>query len=63
MGSTYSIIGPLPAPVRGGSDITELYVQKFGKPWVGSRVFIRGSQFNTGWQGEPVEFQARVPAG
>ena len=39
-------LGLLPAPVRGMSDITRLYVAKFGAPPVGKKVFIRIQQMN-----------------
>ena len=39
-------IGLLPAPERGMSDITKLYVAKFGIPPVGKKVFIRLQQMN-----------------
>jgi len=39
--STYSTIGLLPAPVRGWSDVSELYVKRFGVPPTGTRVFLR----------------------
>jgi hypothetical protein len=39
-------IGLLPAPHRGMSDITRLYVAKFGVPPVGKKVFIRVQQMN-----------------
>ena len=34
------LLGRLPAAVRGWSDITDLYVKKFGQPPPGTRVFI-----------------------
>jgi hypothetical protein len=39
-------IGLLPAPHRGMSDITRLYVAKFGVPPVGKKIFIRVQQMN-----------------
>jgi len=57
----FSILGWLPPPVEGWSDITQLYVQKFGPPGDNQRVFIRVRQFNDGWQDPPREFQARMP--
>ena len=39
-------IGLLPAPERGLSDITKLYVAKFGVPPVGKKVFIRLQQMS-----------------
>ena len=39
-------IGLLPAPHRGMSDITRLYVAKFGVPPAGKKIFIRIQQMN-----------------
>jgi hypothetical protein len=39
-------IGLLPAPHRGMSDITKLYVAKFGVPPVGKKIFIRVQQMH-----------------
>ena len=57
----FTILGLLPAPVRGLSDITDLYVKVFGKPPVGSRVFIRTRQVIDGWEDEPIQTTAIVP--
>ena len=59
--STYSIIGLLPAPARGWSDITELYVKRFGVPPAGTRVFIRTRQIIGGWEDEFKDVDALVP--
>jgi hypothetical protein len=59
--SNFSILGWLPPPVDGWSDLTRLYVQKFGPPADNQRVFIRVRQFSDGWQDLPREFQARMP--
>lgn len=59
--NTYSIIGLLPAPKGRRSDITELYVKKFGVPPVGTRVFIRTRQIINGWEDDFKETNARVP--
>jgi hypothetical protein len=48
--NNYRIIGVLPAPVRGWSDITDLYVKAFSKPPSGARVFVQTRQFINGWQ-------------
>jgi hypothetical protein len=61
--SNYSTIGLLPAPVRGWSDITDQYVQKFGKPPPGSRVFIRTRQLINGWEDDFKDTNAVVPRG
>jgi hypothetical protein len=46
----YRFIGLLPAPVKGWSDITRLYVKKFGVPPPNTRVFIRTWQVVDGWE-------------
>jgi hypothetical protein len=54
-------LGLLPAPVRGLSDITELYVARFGVPGPGMRVFIRTRQQINGWEDAPKQISAIVP--
>jgi len=54
-------LGLLPAPKGGVSDITELYVKKFGNPPPGSRVFIQTRQQVDGQQDLPVQTDALVP--
>ena len=44
-------LGLLPAPQAGESDITDLYVQKYGQPEPGKKVFIRTRQQKDGWEG------------
>ncbi len=44
-------LGLLPAPVGGESDITEMYVARYGEPEAGKRVFIRTRQQRNGWEG------------
>ena len=46
----FRFLGLLPAPLRGASDITELYLRKFRNLPVGSRVFIRTWQQVDGWR-------------
>ena len=46
----YRFIGLLPAPVKGLSDITRLYIKKFGVPPPNTRVFIRTWQVVDGWE-------------
>jgi hypothetical protein len=48
--SDYRFLGLLPAPVNGWSDITRLYIKKFGVPPPNSRVFIRTWQQVDGWE-------------
>ena len=64
-GSTYAdhftILGVLPDPVGGVSDITSMFVAKYGPPPAGSRVFIETVQQINGWQDLPQRFSARVP--
>jgi len=58
----YPFLGLLPPPVDGWSDITELYVTRFGVPKAGTAVWIRICQHIDGWTDVPVVFRARVPA-
>ena len=48
--SDYRFLGLLPAPVKGWSDITRLYIEKFGVPPPNTRVFIRTWQQVNGWE-------------
>jgi hypothetical protein len=54
-------LGLLPAPSRGLSDITDLYVAKFGAPAPGMRIFIRTRQQINGWEDSPRQLTAVVP--
>ena len=58
----FTILGVLPDPVQGVSDITDLYVAKYGKPRAGSRVFIQTFQLSNGWDDLPQPTSAIVPA-
>jgi len=71
----YALLGLMPPPVRGESDITDLYLEKLKQwrksdkkryhiPLEGSRIFIRVWQQINGWQHEVGVFQASalVPA-
>ena len=60
-GNKFAIIGALPAAKHGWSDITALYVNKFGVPQVGQRVFIRTRQLINGWEDDFKETCADVP--
>jgi hypothetical protein len=54
-------IGLMPAASRGLSDITDLYVARFGVPAPGTRVFIRTRQQINGWEDLPLQINALVP--
>jgi hypothetical protein len=56
-----SYLGVLPKPVDGVSDITELYVGRFGEPRAGEKVFIVVRQQANGWEGEAWEVSEVVP--
>ena len=60
-GNKFATIGELPAARQGWSDITALYVERFGVPPVGQRVFIRTRQLLNGWEDEFKETCADVP--
>lgn len=59
----FVFLGLLPEPVGGVSDITELYVARYGIPPVGTRVFIQTAQQVNGWQSLPLRVTAVVPKG
>ena len=59
----FPLLGLLPAPVDGWSDITALYVARYGAPRVGTVVFIRTCQHTDGWTDLPKVTCALVPAG
>jgi hypothetical protein len=71
--SHYAFLGLLPAPVKGESDITKLYLNKLKEwrklkdkayhiPLEGSRIFIRVWQQVNGWENELRRFQANALA-
>ena len=57
----FVFLGFLPGPTRGVSDITDLYVARFGVPPVGTKVFIRTQQHIDGWDDLPKQTSAIVP--
>ena len=57
-----AFLGLLPAPQAGESDITDLYVQKYGQPEPGKKVFIRTRQQKDGWEGHDHDLSEVVPA-
>jgi hypothetical protein len=57
----FVILGRLPAPEAGYSNIRKLYVDRFGVPPVGMRVFIRTRQMRDGWVDLPIQTDAIIP--
>ena len=57
----YNILGFLPDPAGGMSDITDLYVARYGPIPAGSRIFIRTYQHIDGWEDLPKQTSAIVP--
>jgi hypothetical protein len=58
----FPFLGLLPPPTDGLSDITELYMARFGVPPVGTVIFIRTCQHIDGATDVPKVTSARVPA-
>ena len=57
----FTILGVLPPAEAGYSNITDLFVARYGKPAAGTRVFIRTRQLIDGWEDLPVQTTAIVP--
>ena len=57
----FTILGPLSDPKGGASNITNIYVARYGVPRVGSQVFIRTRQQINGWEDTPKQVSAVVP--
>jgi len=57
----FAILGVLPAAEAGYSNITELYVARYGMPPAGTRIFIRTRQMLSGWEDAPKQTTAIVP--
>src|ERR1039458_343957 len=56
-----SYLGLLPTPQNGMSDITEIYVARYGEPRAGEKVFIVTRQQKDGWEGDDYETNEIVP--
>jgi hypothetical protein len=54
-------LGLLPAPQDGMSDITEMYIARYGEPRPGEKVFIVTRQQKDGWEGDDYETNEIVP--
>jgi len=57
----YVILGRLPAPEAGYSSIRKLYVDRYGEPAAGTRIFIRTRQVCDGWGDFSTQTTAIVP--
>lgn len=58
---TISYPGLLPPPTDGVTDITDLYVARYGEPKPGEKVFIVTRQQKNGWEGPLKETSGTVP--
>jgi hypothetical protein len=58
----FPFLALLPPPTDGSSDITELYVARYGVPKAGTAIWIRTCQHIDGWTDVPKVARARVPA-
>jgi hypothetical protein len=54
-------LGLLPAPQNGMSDITDIYIARYGEPRPGEKVFIVTRQQKDGWEGFDLETNEIVP--
>jgi hypothetical protein len=57
----FTILGVLPAAEAGYSNITDLYVARYGIPRAGMRIFIRTRQVLDGWEDIPKQTTAIIP--
>jgi hypothetical protein len=57
----FAVLGRLSAPEAGYSTITQLYVDRYGVPPAGMRIFIRTRQLLNGWEDLPKQVAAIVP--
>jgi hypothetical protein len=58
----FPLLGLLPPPTDGWSDITDLYKARYGEPKPGTAIWIRTCQHIDGWIDVPKVVRARVPA-
>ena len=58
----FTILGLLTAASEGASEITDMYVKKYGIPHEGTRVFIRTNQEIDGWEDNFRQTTAVVPS-
>src|ERR1035437_3544275 len=55
-------LGLLPAPQDDECDITDMFVERYGEPEPGKKVFIRTRQQRDGWEGRDQDLSEVVPA-
>ena len=58
----FPFLGLLPPPIDGWSDITEMYVARFGVPKPGTAIWIRTCQHIDGFIDFPKTLRFRIPA-
>jgi hypothetical protein len=58
----FPFLGLLPPPKDGWSDITELYVARYGVPKANQAIWIRTCQHIDGWIDVPTVLRARLLA-
>ena len=58
----FPFLGLLPPPIDGWSDITEMYVARFGVPKPGTAIWIRTCQHIDGFIDVPIALRFRIPA-
>ena len=58
----FPLLGLLPPPIDGSSDITDLYAARYGVHEPGTAVWIRTCQHIDGFIDVPTVFRARVRA-
>jgi hypothetical protein len=56
-----AFLGLLPPPQNGLSDITAMYIARYGEPRPGEKVFIVTRQQKDGWEGFDKETRERIP--
>ena len=54
-------LGLLPPPENGVSDITDIYIAKYGAAKLGTKIFIVTCQQKNGWKGTDKETNEIVP--
>ena len=59
----FPLLGLLPPPVDGWSNITELYVARFAEPKPGTAIWIPVCRHIDGWTDVPKEFRVRPQPG